>query len=137
MNILYYFRHMDSSEALKFEVEQRLAGLEPIIQTSTPIHVTFSVAQAIYTVHVGLHARNNSHVEVEEASDDMHKSIDMVFESLRRVVTREKEKQTHHHVKADPFATQAHAAELASHAADELEYVDAEAVLRAVNTTGH
>ncbi len=137
MNTMYYFRHMDSSEALKYEIEQRLVGLEPLIQTSTPIHVTFSVSHDSYTVHIGLHARNNSHVEVEEKSDDMHKSIDMAFESLRRVVTREKEKQTHHHIKIDPFIAQAKAAAVITKEIDELEYVDAEQILRQANATGH
>lgn len=137
MNITHNFRHMDTSDALKYEVEQRLIGLEPLIQTSTPIHVTFSVSQNKYTVHLGLHARNNSHVEVEEKSDDMHKSIDMAFESLRRVVTREKEKQTHHHVKTDPFVMQAQAAATVTSAIDELEFVDAEEVLEAVQANGH
>lgn len=137
MNIMHYFRHMDTSDALKYEVEQRLIGLEPLIQTSTPIHVTFSVSQNIYTVHVGLHARNNSHVEVEEKSDDMRKSIDMAFEALRRVVTREKEKQTQHHIKVDPFTTQAQAAAIVTNAIDELESMDAEQVLEAAQATGH
>ncbi|MBC7660014.1 MAG: ribosome-associated translation inhibitor RaiA [Chitinophagaceae bacterium] len=137
MNIMHHFRHMDSSDALKYEVNQRLEVLEPIIQSSTPIHVTFSVAQEIYTVHVGLHARNNSHVEVEESSDDMHKSIDMAFDSLNRVVKREKEKQTNHHIKMDPFAVTAHEASLVSNAVDELEAVDAEVILQAVHATGH
>ncbi|RYZ55098.1 MAG: ribosome-associated translation inhibitor RaiA [Proteobacteria bacterium] len=137
MNVMHYFRHMDSSDALKYEVEQRLSGLEPLIQTSTPIHVTFSVGGDRYTVHVGLHARNNSHVEVEEKSDDMHKSIDMAFESLKRVVTREKEKQVHHHEKRDPFAMQAQAAAVVTNEIEEQEYVDAEQILKQVQATGH
>lgn len=137
MNIIHYFRHIDSSEALKSAVEQRAAALKPLIIESLPIHVTFTVEGVEHTVHIGLHARNNTQVEVEETSDDMYKSLDMAFDSLTRVVTREKEKQTHHHVKVDPFAkTEAAAARVS----DDINYadsIDASKVLESYAATGH
>lgn len=137
MNITYYFRHIDSSDALKYEIEQRVAAIEPLILTTTPVHVTFSVANKVYTVHIGLHARNNSQVEVEESSDDMYKSIDMAFAAMTRVVTREKEKQVHHHVKIDPFLANAMAAAAVTSEVDADEFIDAEVVIQEAAATGH
>lgn len=137
MNIMYYFRHIDSSDALKYEVEQRVAALEPLILSSLPIHVTFSVANNLYTVHIGLHARNNNQVDVEESSDDMYKSIDMAYEALSRVVKREKEKQVNHHVKVDPFLTNAMAAAAVNNHLDDATAIDASEVLEEYQATGH
>ena len=137
MNITYYFRHIDSSDALKYEIEQRVAAIEPLILTTTPVHVTFSVANKVYTVHIGLHARNNSQVEVEESSDDMYKSIDMAFASMTRVVTREKEKQVQHHVKVDPFLSNAMAAAAVTSELEADEFIDAEVVIQEAAATGH
>lgn len=97
MKVLYYFRHMSSSEALKYNFARKAAGLETLIQSSTPVYVTFAVENDIFKVHVGLHARNNNRIELEEASEDMYKSIDLVIDSLKRQLTREKGKQVEHH----------------------------------------
>lgn len=104
MNFHYYFRHMSSSDALKYDFERKMAGMENLIQPSKPIHVTFSVEADVHKVHVGLHARNNHTVEVEEMSDDMYKSLDLVMDNLHRQLSREKDKMLRHNGKADPFA---------------------------------
>lgn len=104
MNFHYYFRHMASSDALKYDFERKMAGMESLIQTSNPIHVTFSVEADVHKVHVGLHARNNTLVEVEEQSDDMHKSLDLVMDNLHRQLSREKDRMLRYNSKADPFA---------------------------------
>lgn len=137
MNIMYYFRHIDSSEALKSQVEQRVAALEPLILKTTPIHVTFAIENGQNYVHIGLHARNNSQVDVEETSEDMYKSLDMAFESLTRRVTREKEKQVQHHIKIDPFQANARAAASATEEVEEEEAIDASVVLEQHAATGH
>jgi putative sigma-54 modulation protein len=137
MNIMYYFRHIDSSEALKNDVDQRVATLEPLINKTLPVHVRFSVENNQHTVHIELHARNNNHVYVEETSDDMYKSIDAAFEDLKRVVTREKEKQVDHHVKADPFVANAMAAAAVSYEIEDAEAIDAEEVIHEHQATGH
>lgn len=104
MNFHYYFRHMNSSDALKYDVERKMAGMESLIQTSNPIHVTFSVEADVHKVHVGLHARNNATVEVEEQSDDMHKSLDLLMDNLHRQLSREKDRMLARNGKPDPFA---------------------------------
>lgn len=104
MKFLYSFRHMDSSSALMYYFEQKLSsGLEPLIQTSSPINVTFIVENGQHKVHVELHARNHALIEVTEVSEEMHKTIDMVVDTLSKTLTRQKSKQTHHHVKTDRF----------------------------------
>jgi ribosomal subunit interface protein len=103
MNFHYYFRHMASSDALKYDTERKLAGMESLIQNSLPIHVTFSVDADVHKVHVGLHARNRTLIEVEEESDDMHKSLDLVMDNLHRQLSREKDRLLRYNSKADPF----------------------------------
>lgn len=103
MNFHYYFRHMSTSEALKYDFERKMAsGMESLIQTSNPVHVTFSVEGTVHKVHVGLHARNNTLIEVEELSEDMHKSLDRVMDNLHRQLSREKDRMLRH--KTDRFA---------------------------------
>ncbi len=137
MNIQYYFRHIGSSDALKAQIAERVATLEPLILSSTPVHVTFSVANNLQTVHIGLHARGNSQIEVEESSEDMYKSIDMAFDTLSRAVTREKEKQTHHHLKLDPFEMSLKASVAVNKEREDSEAIDAEKVLEQYASTGH
>lgn len=103
MNFHYYFRHMTSSDALKYDFERKMAGMESLIQTSRPIHVTFSVEADVHKVHVGLHARNHTAIEVEEMSDDMHKSLDLVIDNLHRQLSREKDRMLRHSSKVDPY----------------------------------
>jgi putative sigma-54 modulation protein len=103
MNFHYTFRHMTSSDALKYSFERKMAGMENLIHTSHPIHVTFSVDADVHKIHVGLHARNNAILEVEEMSDDMHKSLDRVVDSLHRQLSRIKDKMLRHNTNADPF----------------------------------
>ncbi len=103
MKVQYYFRHMDSSNALMYEFEHKTENLEPLIQTSSPINVTFMVENGQHKIHVELHARTHTLIELTEVSEDMHKSIDLVVDTLTKALTREKSKQTHHHVKQDRF----------------------------------
>ncbi|MES2746319.1 MAG: HPF/RaiA family ribosome-associated protein, partial [Bdellovibrionota bacterium] len=81
--------------------------------------------------------RNNNHVHVEESSDDMYKSIDAAFQDLKRVLTREKEKQVDHHVKADPFVATALAAAAVTYGIEEADAIDAEDVIHEHQATGH
>ncbi|WP_176736645.1 ribosome hibernation-promoting factor, HPF/YfiA family [Oligoflexus tunisiensis] len=103
MNFHYTFRHMKSSDALKYDFERKMAGMENLIQTSLPIHITFSVDADVHKIHVGLHARNNAILEAEEMSDDMHKSLDLVMDNVHRQLSREKDRMLRYNSKADPF----------------------------------
>jgi ribosomal subunit interface protein len=80
-----------------------MAGMESLIQTSSPIHVTFLVDADVHKVHIGLHARNTTVIEVEESSEDMHKSLDLVMDTLHRQLTREKDRQLRYKSNEDPF----------------------------------
>lgn len=137
MKVLYYFRHMDSSEALKFDFERKMESMENLIQASTPVHVTFTVENNIHKVHVGLYARNHTRVEVEEESDEMHKSIDFIIDNLKRVLSREKQKQVNHHLdNGDRFAAAASAQEEEAPALDidEFDYEEFETATPEANS---
>ncbi len=106
MKFQYSFRHMESSEALKYDFERKMAnGMEPLIQTSSPITVTFIVENNQHKVHVELHARNHALIEVTEVSEDMHKSLDLAVDTLYKKLTREKSKQVKHNGRGDRFET--------------------------------
>lgn len=104
MKFQYSFRHMESSSALMYDFERKMSqGLEALIQTSSPIQATFIVENGQHKIHVELHARNHALIEVTESSEDMHKTIELLFDTLQKALTREKAKQTQHHVKQDRF----------------------------------
>lgn len=104
MNIQYYFRHMSSSEALKYAFESKVGpAMESLIQVSSPIRVTLSVENDLRKVHVSMHARNHSLIEAEEVSEDMLKSIDLLMDTLHRRLTEEKDRQVNHKSRLDPF----------------------------------
>jgi ribosome-associated translation inhibitor RaiA len=89
---------MRTSEALQANFERKVAGaIEPLIQASSPIRVTFLVEHDLFKIHVELHARDHSLVEVKEASDDMQKTIDLAVETLFGILSRSKDKQVQHH----------------------------------------
>ncbi len=100
MRFQYSFRHMRTSEALQANFERKVAGaIEPLIQASSPIRVTFLVENDLFKMHVELHARDHSLVEVKEASGDMQKTIDLAVETLFGILTRSKDRQVAHHAK--------------------------------------
>jgi|GEM_PF-6473389 ribosomal subunit interface protein len=104
MKFQYSFRHMESSEALKYDFERKMAnGMEPLIQTSSPIAVTFIVENNQHKVHVELHARNHVLIEITEVSDEMHKTIDLAVDTLYKKLTREKSRQVKHGGRVDRF----------------------------------
>lgn len=104
MKFQYSFRHMESSKALMYEFERKMSqGLEPLIQTSSPIQATFIVENGEHKIHVELHARNHALIEVTEVSEDMRKTLELLFDTLTKTLTKEKAKQTQHHVKVDRF----------------------------------
>ena len=92
MKFLHYFRHMKSSKGLSLDFERKFEGFASLIQTSSPVHVTFSIENGQYHIHVGLHAKNNRPIEADQTSEDMHKSIDLIIDKLHHLLSREKDK---------------------------------------------
>jgi hypothetical protein len=71
---------------------------------------------------------------VEEQSDEMHKTIDLVIDNLKRVLAREKQKQVDHHQSQDRFVEAAAAAEPAMADVEEFDYEEFESATREANT---
>lgn len=138
MKFLYSFRHMDSSNALMYYFEEKMStGMEALIQTSSPINVTFIVENGEHKIHVELLARNHALIEVTEASEEMHKTIDLSVDTITKMLTRQKSKQTHHHVKMDRFeaALAASTVAAADVAEDETDFEGEEDFLRPLPPT--
>ena len=92
---------MKTSEALQLQFERKIAGrLEALIHAPSPIRVTFMVENDQYKMHVEMHSRDHSIVEVTETSVDMQKTIDLAVETLYGILSRNKDKQVSHHGKA-------------------------------------
>ena len=97
MQFKHYFKHMDVSEALKTDVEEKISGrLGHFLDPSSIVHVNYKVENQTHCIHIGLHATDHAAIEAEEQSEDMHKSLEMALDNLERQLRKHKEKVIDH-----------------------------------------
>lgn len=94
MQVAITFRHLDSSDAVKDHVEEKMAKLTRLLSKEPiNVHVILSQEKFRYIAEVTVHAMNLSLACVEEASD-LYAAIDQVSHKLEHQLRRHKEKLT-------------------------------------------
>ena len=92
MNIAITFRQMETTEALKTYIHERLQKkLEKFIKEPAEIQVHLSVERYLHCAEFHLHSKKFT-AHCEEKSDDMYGSIDAAIDSLEKTARRHKEK---------------------------------------------
>ena len=97
MQFKHYFKQMDVSEALKNDVEEKIKGrLLHFLDANSIIHINYKVEKQCHCLHIGVHAADHVAIEVEEETQDMHKSLELILDRLERQLRKHKEKVINH-----------------------------------------
>ena len=95
MQLLFTFRHMDATEALKKRVGQKAARLEKYLEKESEIHAILHTERHSQHIELVIHAPGPT-LAVEQSSDDMYTAIDLVMDKAERLLVRRKEKLKNH-----------------------------------------
>jgi len=96
MQIAVTFRHMESSEAVRSYVEEKLARVKKYIDEPIDAQVVLSVQKKIHhRAEVTMVAKGLTMKSVEE-KDDMYAAIDLMVDKIERQLKRYKEKLKRH-----------------------------------------
>ena len=96
MQIAVTFRHMESSEAVRSYVEEKLAKVKKYIEEPIDAQVVLSVQKKInHKAEVTMVAKGLTMKSAEE-KDDMYAAIDLMVDKIERQLKRYKEKLKRH-----------------------------------------
>ncbi len=96
MQIAVTFRHMESSEAVRNYVEEKLARVKKYIEEPIDAQVVLSVQKKIHhRAEVTMVAKGLTMKSVEE-KDDMYAAVDLMVDKIERQLKRYKEKLKRH-----------------------------------------
>ncbi len=91
MEISYFFKNLDSSDALKDYAQQKLQKLSEHFDSRFTANVRFRVEKISHVVEFDLLGDGNQFV-AEESSTDMYAAMDQVEKIMERQIRRNKEK---------------------------------------------
>ncbi len=96
MQIAVTFRHMESSEAVRSYVEEKLAKVKKYIEEPIDAQVVLSVQKKIHhRAEVTMVAKGLTMKSTEE-KDDMYAAIDLMVDKIERQLKRYKDKLKRH-----------------------------------------
>jgi len=96
MQIAVTFRHMESSDAVRSYVEEKLARVKKYIDEPIDAQVVLSVQKKIYhRAEVTMVAKGLTMKSMEE-KDDMYAAIDLMVDKIERQLKKYKEKLKEH-----------------------------------------
>ena len=96
MQIAVTFRHMESSDAVRSYVEEKLARVKKYVEEPIDAQVVLSVQKKIYhRAEVTMVAKGLTMKSAEE-KDDMYAAIDLMVDKIERQLKRYKEKLKKH-----------------------------------------
>lgn len=98
MQIAVTFRHMDSTEALKNHVEERIGKLDKYVIKPVQVHIILSVEKIRQQCEIVLTASNLRATAVE-SSENLYAAIDLAVQKIERQLKKHKEilKDHKHH----------------------------------------
>lgn len=101
MEVNYFFKNLESSDALKDYAEQKLLKLTEHFGSKFTGNVRFRVEKINQIVEFDLLGDGNQFV-AEESATDMYAAIDQVEKTLERQIRRNKERHLGKNHRANP-----------------------------------
>lgn len=87
MAIAITFRHMESTEALKSYVNDKMERLQKYVRAPIDVHATLQPEKHEFVAEVQVQANGKS-FQASHTSDDLYKSIDFVLDKLEHQISR-------------------------------------------------
>ncbi len=89
MRIAFTFRNLDSSEDVKNYASEKIGKLQKYLRAPLDAEITLSAERHLHCIDINLTADGEVYMGRDE-SEDIHASIDMVVDKIRKQVTRTK-----------------------------------------------
>ena len=100
MQFQFYFKQMESSEALKSYAQDKIENLvNKFVTKPIEVHVTFAVDKTRQSVNCVLVGGDGFNINEDVTSHDMYVSIDKMASKLGAQLRKKKEKLKHHKTK--------------------------------------
>ncbi len=87
MGIAITFRHMDSTEALKSYVHEKLERVQKNLRAPLEAHVTLYQERHEFVAEMNIKASGHAY-QAKHDSDDMYKSIDFVIDKIEHQISK-------------------------------------------------
>lgn len=91
----FTFRNMDSTDALRDHVLDKMTKLDKYLFKSATAHIIFNVEGPRHVAEITLHIKGASYIGIG-TSNDMYTSIDDAVDRLQRQMGRRKERAKNH-----------------------------------------
>jgi putative sigma-54 modulation protein len=95
MQISINFRNIDSSDALKSYVQEKLDKLDKMFDSPAEAHVVLSVEKIRHIAEISLNC-DRLKIHAKEETDSMYSAIDTLVDKVKLQVKKNKEKQRRH-----------------------------------------
>jgi putative sigma-54 modulation protein len=95
MQISINFRNIDSSDALKSYVQEKLDRLDKMLDSPAEAHVVLSVEKIRHIAEISLNC-DRLKINAKEETDSMYAAIDALTDKVKLQVKKNKEKQRKH-----------------------------------------
>ncbi len=102
MKLSVTFRHMDTSEAIKQHVEDKLDRLKKYFPDPVAAQVVLSTERHRHQIDVSITLTNGTAIKGKEVADDIYTAVDLVMDKIDRQIRRYKDKITTHRKKGEP-----------------------------------
>jgi len=89
MRIAFTFRNLDSSEDIKSYASEKVGKLQKYLRAPLDAEITLSSERHLHCIDINLTADGEVYMGRDE-SEDIHASIDMAVDKIRKQVTRTK-----------------------------------------------
>lgn len=87
MGIAITFRHMESTEALKQYVHDKLERVQKYLRAPLDAHVTLFQEKHLFVAEMSLQSGGRAY-QARHDSDDMYKSIDLVVDKVEHQISK-------------------------------------------------
>ena len=87
MGISITYRHMDSSDAVKAYVHEKLERVQKYLRAPLDAHVTVFPERHLFVAEMNIQASGRTY-QARHDSDDMYKSIDFVVDKIEHQISK-------------------------------------------------
>lgn len=95
MNIIFTFRKLQGTPALKKHITERAEKFEKFVSYPIEVHVTVSLEKNLHCAEITCHAEHHEMVAIAKTSD-LYESIDLAAHKLEAQLKKSREKRKGH-----------------------------------------
>jgi putative sigma-54 modulation protein len=90
-------RHVTITDAIREHIYEKMERSLSSLTRVQDVQVVLDLQKRIHTAEIVVLGKNHIHLEAEEQSDNMYKSIDLAIEKVERQLRKLRDKVQSHH----------------------------------------